>query len=206
MDTNATLLFVLRWLHILAGITWIGHLYFFNFVNVPYQGAIPKELKSQVNPPLLLRALWWFRWGAMMTFVFGLLLMMVKYGMSLEPGQGLWVDADGALSIRAKWIMFGSTLGIIMWFNVWFIIWPAQKQLIGWLKAGQTPPEAPALAKKALLASRANTMLSGPMLFGMVAASNYQEFSVLVMLVVLVVGAGAMHGLVRLSNKLNPAV
>jgi uncharacterized membrane protein len=200
-DMNAVLIFVLRWIHILAGITWIGHLYFFNFVNVPFQGALDKELKPRVNPALLPRALWWFRWGAMTTFVVGLLLLMVKYGHSFEPGQGLWVDADGALSQRAKWILFGALLGTIMWFNVWFVIWPAQKQIITWVKGGQAPPEMPALAKKALTFSRINTYLSGPMLFGMIAPNNWHSFGLLEVLIVTVVGVGIIHGMIKMSYK-----
>ena len=76
-DLSSNLLFVLRWLHIMAGITWIGHLYFFNFVNVPFQAVLEKELKPKVNPLLLARALWWFRWGAMATFVFGIVLFQI---------------------------------------------------------------------------------------------------------------------------------
>ena len=141
-DAYSNVVFLLRWLHIICGIAWIGHLYFFNFVNGPFQGVLPKELKPQVNPLLMPRALWWFRWGAMMTFVFGLALFFVKYSWG-----GLFYDAMGVVSARAMWIMFGMLFGTMMWFNVWFIIWPAQKKLIRWTKEGQSPPEMAALAK-----------------------------------------------------------
>src|SRR4051812_25824676 len=139
-DFYSNFIFFLRWLHILFGIIWIGHLYFFNFVNVPFQGVLAKEIKPQVNPLLLPRALWWFRWGAMMTFLLGWTLLLVKYTYG-----DLWMDAaTGHMSHRAMWILWGGILGTIMWFNVWFIIWPAQKRLITWMKAGQAPPEQPA--------------------------------------------------------------
>ena len=120
-DLYTNLLFILRWLHVIAGITWIGHLYFFNFVNANFQTQLAKELKPAVNPQLLHRALWWFRWGAMVTFIVGWTLLFVKYS-----GGNLWYDTEGKFTQRAMWILFGSTLGSIMWFNVWFIIWPAQ--------------------------------------------------------------------------------
>src|SRR5579864_2257810 len=90
--------FFFRWLHVIAGITWIGHLYFFNFVNVPLQAALDDAGKKAVNSKLMPRALWWFRWGAMTTFVAGLLLFMMNY--MYVPGAGfgpspLMVDAEG---------------------------------------------------------------------------------------------------------------
>ena len=202
-DLNSNLLLLLRWIHILAGITWIGLLYFFNFVNVPFQGLLEKELKPKVNPLLLPRALWWFRWGAMITFLAGLALFFVKYGMGGDGG--LLTDADG-ITGRAKWIMFGMLLGTIMWFNVWFVIWPAQKQIITWVKAGQAPPEMAALAKRALLFSRTNTYLSGPMLFCMIAPNNYGAFSPCSLAVICVIGAGTMWGLIKMSAKVGQNV
>ncbi len=198
-DFHDNFLFLLRWIHIMAGITWIGHLYFFNFVNVPFQGVLAKEIKPQVNPILLSRALWWFRWGAMITFLAGWLLLLVKYG------HGDWAlmfdPTDGKMTHRAMWILFGGTLGTIMWFNVWFIIWPIQKQLLTWMKAGTTPPEAAGMAKKALLASRTNTFLSGPMLFGMIAPNNYPSINGVTLIAVVVVAEVIIWGLIKMSAK-----
>src|SRR3954468_14709392 len=154
--------FVLRWLHIISGITWIGLLYFFNFVNIPFQATLEGDVKAKVNPALLGRALFWFRWAAMSTFLIGLVLLLHKYTV----GQ-LWTDPEGGLSDRAKWILFGALFGTTMWFNVWFIIWPAQKKILTGMKLGQPHPEAAALAKRGALASRTNTYLSAPMLFCM---------------------------------------
>src|SRR5689334_19474513 len=120
---------LVRWAHILSGITWIGLLYFFNLVNVPTQGKLDAPTKKAVNPELQPRALWWFRWGAMSTLIFGLALFYLKY-QTHEPGakNGLMYDpATGDFSERAKWIFGGMILGIIMWFNVWFVIWPKQR-------------------------------------------------------------------------------
>jgi uncharacterized membrane protein len=201
-DFYTNFIFVLRWIHILAGIIWIGHLYFFNFVNVPFQGVLEKEYKSKVNPFLLPRALWWFRWGAMITFLAGVTLLLVKYSV----GQ-LWTDpVTGTMSHRTMWILWGATLGTIMWFNVWFIIWPAQKQLIRWLRDGQSPPEMPALAKKALFFSRLNTYLSGPMLFAMIAPNNYGAMSAGTLLFTIVVGAGTIWGLIKMSPKVGTSI
>src|SRR3989338_10747635 len=111
-----------RWLHVLAGITWIGHLYFFNFVNAPLQAALDDAGKKAVNPKLMPRALWWFRWGAMLTFLFGLILFTMGY--MYAPGNGFgpsdsFLEPGGALAARAPGIMFWMVLGPHMWFPLW---------------------------------------------------------------------------------------
>lgn len=163
--------FFTRWLHVIAGITWIGHLYFFNFVNVPLQAALDDTGKKAVNPKLLPRALWWFRWGAMVTFLSGLLLfaLIFMYLPGVGWGANALLSGDYGLSDRARWIMWGMLFGLIMWFNVWFIIWPIQKKI---LSGKATPEETPGLRRKAYLASRTNTYLSAPMLMGMLAAGH----------------------------------
>lgn len=164
--------FFLRWLHVIAGITWIGHLYFFNFVNGPVQGKLDGPTKKLLNPQLMPRALWWFRWGAMFTFVVGLILFTMIYMYQAGKGFGpsaVFSGPDG-ITGRAIWILFGMTLGTIMWFNVWFIIWPAQQVIQAAVRDG-TPVDQ-ALAKKATNASKFNTYASGPMLFGMLGANH----------------------------------
>lgn len=196
-DSYTNLIFFLRWLHIFFGIIWVGHLYFFNFVNVPFQAGLAKEVKPQVNPALLGRALWWFRWGAMFTFLIGLTLLLVKYS-----GGNLWTDpTTGKMTHRTMWILWGALLGTIMWFNVWFIIWPAQKQLLTGMKTGNPPADGPALAKRALLASRTNVYLSGPMLFAMIAPSNYGSISAGTLIITIVVGMGVIWGCIKMSSK-----
>ena len=191
---------VIRWLHVFAGITWIGHLYFFNFVNVPLQGTLDDATKKAVNPQLLPRALWWFRWGAMITFLSGLILFISFYlyvpGVGLGPSS-LLIDAEG-MTTRGMWILFGMLLGTIMWFNVWFIIWPAQKNLL----TGKVPPtEIPAVRKRALLASRTNAFLSGPMLFGMLAPAHYGGIKAGPFLLVVALGLIAVWHCIRFSSK-----
>ena len=108
--------FLFRWLHVFAGIIWIGHLYFFNFVNVPLQAALDDAGKKAVNPKLMPRALWWFRWGAMITFLSGLTLFTMIYmysGTGFGPSPA-FVPPGGAITDRAWWIMFGMLLATVM--------------------------------------------------------------------------------------------
>lgn len=142
--------FIFRWAHVLFGITWIGMLYYFNFVQTEYFKEAEADAKSDALKKLAPRALWWFRWGAMFTFLTGLYLLYSVGAHSNFHGQpAIWV---------------GAVAGIFMFLNVWLVIWPAQQVVIG-LKEG----DGPASAAKAGLASRTNTLLSGPMLFGMLA-------------------------------------
>ncbi|HVE13747.1 MAG TPA: urate hydroxylase PuuD, partial [Elusimicrobiota bacterium] len=186
-----------RWLHVWAGIIWIGHLYFFNFVNAPFQGGLEKELKPKVNPPLVLRALFFFRWGAMWTFLFGLALFSMIYW----PMGGALLDADGRMSQRAMWILFGGLLGTIMWFNVWFIIWPRQKIIIPAIMTGNKPADFDALVATAGKFSRINTYLSVPMLFGMGARKHFPSgttsMTLAFMAGVFVVGFGIAYHIVN---------
>lgn len=204
MDAYSSFNLIMRWLHILAGITWIGHLYFFNFVNIPVQGSIDDATKKLINPQLMPRALWWFRWGAMITFISGLILFFTLY-MQYDPTWGNAVLRDpttGALSTRAKWIMMGMTLGTIMWFNVWMIIWPAQKKLLG----GTAGDQAPALRKRATLASRTNTFLSGPMLFGMVNGSHAYVSGMASVITAIVIGLATIWLAINSSYKVGKTV
>jgi len=157
--------FLLRWSHVLFGIAWIGLLYYFNFVQTEYLKEASAEAKPDVFTKLAPRALWWFRWGAMFTFLTGLLLLGLR-------GRGITVD-----------IVIGSALGILMFLNVWLIIWPNQKIVIASNRrvlAGEGPlPEAAQAAPKAALASRTNTMFSIPMLFFMIGATHYPHGAVL---------------------------
>jgi uncharacterized membrane protein len=203
-DWESLLSILFRFAHIAFGIIWIGHLYFFNLVNVPFQGDLAKELKPQVNPKLLLRAFWWFRWGAMYTFIFGLLLFGYKYFH-----QGLfWADpmAKSGISNRAVWMLFGMLLGTIMWFNVWFVIWPRQKLILGGLAAGTPHPDAAKLAAVAGKASRFNTYASGPMLFGMIVPNNFSGWSHGGIIIATIVGLGFWFGNIKRSFKIKTTV
>ncbi|MDQ6996889.1 MAG: urate hydroxylase PuuD [Mariprofundus sp.] len=155
---------VARWGHFLAGITWIGLLYYFNFVQVPSLGGVSADTKADLfkEGSIVRRALFWFRFAAMFTVAFGLLLLL-----------GLWKQG-GAAAISTD-IMIGATFGIIMWINVAFIIWPNQKKVIGIVEA--SADEKAAAGKKALMASRINTLLSIPMLFFMASSAHFPIFN-----------------------------
>ncbi|MGH8668474.1 MAG: urate hydroxylase PuuD [Burkholderiales bacterium] len=152
--------FFFRWLHVLSGVMWIGLLWYFNFVQTPSMPKIPDEQKPAIGKVIAPAALFWFRWAAMSTLVTGAILAWMN-GYLLQ-----------ALSLQKPFsaIGIGAWLGIIMWFNVWFIIWPNQKKALGILQVAAE--EKAAAAKRAGLASRFNTMLSVPMLYMMVAQQN----------------------------------
>lgn len=165
MDTNIAAQFALRWLHFIFGILWIGHLYFFNFVNGNFQAKLDAATKQKVVPELMPRALFWFRWGAMLTLLTGLGILYLKFFIPSGGGFPAMMSSS-----YGHWISMGAGLGIIMWFNVWFIIWPNQKKIIAAVRAGEKPDAAKVeLARKT---SKVNTFLSIPMLFGMGAASH----------------------------------
>jgi uncharacterized membrane protein len=205
-DLYSNVHLLLRWIHVLAGIVWIGHLYFFNFVNVPFQGTIGADLKKVVNPQLIPRALWWFRWGAMITFVVGLLLFAQLY--LYVPGGGFGVSdlfsTEEGVTGRAIWTLIGMLFGTIMWFNVWFIIWPAQKKILRGVRDGVAVD--PKLPKRALLASRTNAYLSGPMLFGMLAPSHYGAIDVLTALVAIGLGLLAIWWAIKTSPRVGTSI
>ena len=191
---------ILRWIHMLAGITWIGMLYFFNLVNVNFQKSLDAETKKKVNPELLLRALFWFRWGAMFTFLAGVGIVVWKY---FVRGTGMTGDVGLMSTPGGQWISFGGLLGTIMWFNVWFVIWPAQKQILG-AALGKNPAPDASVGARALLFSRANTWLSLPMLWGMAAGGGHMtRFSPVTAAIVLAIGFALAHFFIM---KAGPAV
>jgi uncharacterized membrane protein len=146
---------VLQWLHVFFGIVWIGLLYYFNFVQTPTMPTIPAELKPAVSKYIAPKALFYFRWGAALTVLTGLLLAW-SYGELREAME---------LQPSARLIGIGMWLALIMAFNVWVIIWPAQQKVLG-LKPADDAAKASA-AKRGLIASRTNVLLSIPMLLCM---------------------------------------
>lgn len=179
LDAGSIVLMILRWFHYIFGIAWIGHLYFFNFVNVPFAKTLDADGKKKVVSQLMPRALWWFRWGATITLFTGWVYLVGKVHMN----HWGWAEVMG--SYWGQWILTGALLGTIMWYNVWFIIWPIQKKVITAVKNGTAPDAAE--VRKAFLASRTNTYLSLPMLFCMGAASHFPQYNALTMFVVTVV-------------------
>ena len=229
--TNFLMLF--RWLHFVGGVTWLGLLYFFNLVNVPFMKSLDPATKGKVLPSLMSRALWWFRWGSVVTVLTGLAYWGSAVGSDARngggsagpvfgaffaiwtvtwvlmyacviPGKGAldngWVLTviHGAFAVCACWLFLrlnnhgwesnrllaiglGGGFGWMMMLNVWGVIWRAQKRIIQWTAdnaANGTPmPEkAKYLARQSFLVSRANFVLSFPMLFLMGAASHYPMF------------------------------
>jgi uncharacterized membrane protein len=163
-------LMLLRWLHFLFGITWIGLLYYFNLVQVPFFAETEAGVRSGAIQKLVPRALWWFRWGAMGTVIVGVLYLIIY-----------WAQTGWSFNSWAVAILTGGTLGLVMWYNVWFVIWPNQKIIIANAVAtaagGQANPAAAPAGRRAGLASRTNVMFSIPMLFFMGAASHYPYFN-----------------------------
>lgn len=177
-----------RYLHILSGITWIGLLYFFNLVNLPLlkfplKKPFDVDMGEKAPANIALKTLFWFRWGAMFTFLFGLLLVYIKAQQGIDAGE--WAGHAGYFlenGVAGHLILLGVILGTVMWFNVWFIIWPNQQVIMTNNKktaAGVSDDEKSAMAaengprmKNAVLASRFNTWASIPMLFGMVFGAH----------------------------------
>jgi len=187
--TSYGLDYLFRWGHFLAGITWIGLLYYFNFVQTEYFKEAEDAHRSGAIQKLVPRALWWFRWGAMFTFLTGVALLAYRH-------TGISYD-----------ITVGATLGTLMFLNVWLIIWPNQKIVIASAtqvaQGGEALPEAAGAAPKAALASRTNTLFSAPMLFFMGSSAHLSNGLVtdaspvslgIIMLLILALEGNAIFG------------
>ncbi len=164
-ETEMVIDYLAKWGHFLAGITWIGLLYYFNFVQTEYFKEADGGARTDAFTKLVPRALWWFRWGAMLTLLTGLIMLYLR-------GMGATVD-----------IIIGSAMAILMFLNVWLIIWPNQKILIASNEqiagGGEALPEAAAAAPKAALASRTNTLFSIPMLYFMGSSAHLPNGSMM---------------------------
>jgi uncharacterized membrane protein len=184
---------LLRWIHFLAGITWIGLLYYFNLVQVPFFAETEAPVRVGAQQKLLPRALWWFRWSAMITFLAGWLYFLdVWVRRWAEPG--------------ATVILLGGLLGSVMWANVWFVIWPKNQIVIqNAIDTGAGRPANPAAAPAGArggLASRTNVLLSIPMLLFMGSAShmpfpkpkNGAIFWIVALIIIVLVEANALYG------------
>jgi uncharacterized membrane protein len=162
MELETLIAYLFRWIHFFAGIAWIGLLYYFNFVQTEYFKETDAAAKSAAISKLVPRALWWFRYGALFTFLSGLALAGFL---------------GGAVNF---YITIGMLLGTLMFLNVWVIIWPQQKIVMASnelvLSGGEAMPEAAGAAAKAGLASRTNTLFSLPMLFFMGASAHLSGY------------------------------
>src|SRR5437588_3792812 len=159
-----------RWAHFLAGISWSGILYYFNFVQVPSFAAFEAGTRTEATAKLVPRALWWFRWGAMLTLLSGISILAFQ-----DQFDGDYFKTPSGVSIAT-----GILLALVMFSNVWFVIWPAQKRVIAnaenVLAGGAADPAAAGFGRRGALASRTNTLLSIPMLFFMAATSHFAVF------------------------------
>jgi uncharacterized membrane protein len=193
------LIMILRWVHFFAGVAWIGHLYYFNFVQGAFFAEIDAPVKNVAFSKLVPKALWWFRWGAMGTFLSGLAMLMYEmHGQKSEFFNGSY----------GIFIYTGALLGTLMFLNVWLIIWPKQQILIAnantVIGGGAANPEAAKAAPAALLASRTNVLFSIPLLFFMGACrhlslaipENFSPAAVLavVTLIILALEVNAIKG------------
>lgn len=162
VDVPATANAIVRWLHLFFGVLWIGLLYYLNFVQVPNMPSIPDEQKPAISKVIAPKVLFFFRWAAAFT---------VLTGLTVAYLSGYLADALSLSSAapNQNLIGIGMWLALIMAFNVWFIIWPAQKKILGIVEA--SAEEKAAAAPRALIASRLNTLLSLPMMYAMVSAN-----------------------------------
>ena len=154
-----------RYLHVLSGVMWVGLLYYFNFVQIPSMPLIPDEQKPAIGKVIAPKALFWFRWSALSTIITGLIVSYLNNYLHEAMTLGI-----GSANPKNTVIGIGMWLGIIMAFNVWFVIWPNQKKVLGMIECN--PEEKATSARTAMLFSRTNTLLSLPMLLCMVAAQN----------------------------------
>ncbi len=192
-------LFFLRWIHFLAGVTWIGILYYFNFVQTPFFAETEAPVRIGAIQKLLPRALWWFRWGAMVTFLAGILIYLMRLG---EMGGSVFFSSPYGVTIT-----LGGLMGTVMFLNVWLVIWPNQQIVMASTNqvasGGQALPAAAGAGRRGALASRTNTVFSIPMLFFMGAASHYGAMvhqsdsrGIYWLLVIIIIGAVEANALV----------
>lgn len=191
--------FMLRWVHFLSGVTWIGILYYFNFVQTPFFAETEAGVRTAAIQKLVPRALWWFRWGDMFTFLAGISIYLMRMS---EMGAGLFYSSPYGVTITV-----GGLLGTIMFLNVWLVIWPNQQVVIASANqvasGGQALPAAAGAGRRGALASRTNTVFSIHMLLYMGAASHFPQMvhqstsrGLFWLLVIIIVGAVEANALV----------
>ena len=161
--------------HVIVAIMWMGLLWFFNFVQVPAYAEMDAAARNNALDKLTWRALWWFRWAAVATVVFGLLIIAVQAGSDHVYNNDYWRSTAGVT------LLLGIIFGFIMLYNVWMVIWPAQQVVIANARnvqaGGEADPNAPAAGRAGAMASRQNTIFSLPLLVFMVGASHFYNFS-----------------------------
>ncbi len=159
--------FLFRYFHIIGGVLWIGVLWYINFIQGPYVNSIEAAMQTAAKQKLFPKVMWYFRYGALLTFLTGVALIGLK---GFDPKISLPVGSEPWNAWFAK-IYPGFMFATIMFLNVWFVIWPRMKKVIA-AADGEKIDGIPAMARRGFLASRTNTLLSVPMLFFMAAAQN----------------------------------
>ena len=164
-----------RMAHVIVAIMWMGLLWFFNFVQVPAFAEMDAAARNNALDKLTWRALWWFRWAAMATVIFGILIIAVEGGSSHVYNNDFWRSTSGVT------LLIGILFGFVMLYNVWMVIWPAQQVVIANARnvqaGGEADPNAPASARAGAMASRQNTIFSLPLLVFMVGASHFYVYT-----------------------------
>jgi uncharacterized membrane protein len=198
-DLFSNLQVFVRWLHEFVGMLWIGNIFFFDFVIVPLQRSAGDPEESVVHPTLLRRGLFWIRWPGLMSMALGVILLGLTY--FYIPGQGLGPNKmllDGRfISSRAIWIFLGMLIAAVMFFNIWFIMEPAQKRL---LQGKVAREDVIFLRRRAFRSLRAATFLSGPMLFAMLAPSHYGAVSFTILVIAVAAGCLVVWCAIKISS------
>jgi uncharacterized membrane protein len=196
-DIFSNLQILIRWLHVLLGILWLGNLYFFTFVVAPAQFPADAPMEPGTGLPLILRTLNWMRWAALFAVISGAALLVATYfyvpGKGLGPSE-MYLDGRG-ISSRAVWIFFGMAVATVMFFNVWMVAEPSLKKLV---LGRARPDETSRLRRQGLRAVRTATVLSGPMLFGMLAPAHYAAINLPTLIGAVILGSLALWCLARI--------
>lgn len=200
MTSHAAVLILLRWVHIVFGMMWVGMSFFMNFVLLPSVRRMDPATRVRVVPDLLERASFWIRWSSLVTYVTGWAYLLYQcYGVAHVGFHG-----EGGLGNTpwGQWISVGVILGTLLLINVWFVIRPAHQKVIRWMRAGQSPPEMPAVAAAAETFGRINLYLAVPLIFTMGAASHLPVMNVWTAAGMSVAGVALVAHLAMIADRI----
>jgi len=191
----------IRTTHMLFGVIWLGAVYYLLLIQSPALAAAEPGVRKGTLSAVMPRALAWVRWSSMITLLLGVALFTWEYHR-VEGGLGVnhAMKVDGKVTDRALFTMTAMTLAILLWFVIWFLIWPTWRKILGTLGTGETP--APALMKRAHFLAQFNFVLSGPMLWLMIAPQHYRaDFTPAALGAFFVVGMGVMIALLAVGGR-----